>query len=196
MTAYSGKKTGGTEGHIPGMARYNQIERGILLMKRWKERLLEGRKLSKRGFTLVELIIVIVIIAVLAAIAIPSVVQYVNRANAAKALANGKNVFNAASVVAADLYSKGQRDSYQPNQNPGDVLTSSIEEEVRALARVPASGTTITFTIDEGAVDDTTFTYEEGAYTVEFNGDEMVVNGGTGTPPVNPPGGGEGEGGE
>ena len=48
---------------------------------------------NKKGFTLIELIVVIAIIAVLAAIIIPSVSQNIARANDARNLANARAAY-------------------------------------------------------------------------------------------------------
>lgn len=51
--------------------------------------------LTKKGFTLIELIVVIAILAILAAILIPSITNYINEANKAKDLANARSVYSA-----------------------------------------------------------------------------------------------------
>lgn len=49
--------------------------------------------LTKKGFTLIELIVVIAILAILAAILIPSLTNYLNKAEQAKNLANARSVY-------------------------------------------------------------------------------------------------------
>jgi type IV pilus assembly protein PilA len=46
--------------------------------------------LTKKGFTLIELIVVIAILAILAAILIPSLTNYLERANDARDQANAR----------------------------------------------------------------------------------------------------------
>ena len=46
--------------------------------------------LTKKGFTLIELIVVIAILAILAAILIPSITNYINEANESAARANAR----------------------------------------------------------------------------------------------------------
>jgi len=53
---------------------------------------------NKKGFTLIELIVVIAIIAVLAAIIIPSVTANIARANEARDLANARAYYAEASI--------------------------------------------------------------------------------------------------
>lgn len=56
---------------------------------------------GKKGFTLVELIVVIAILAILAAILIPLVSGYISDANEAKGAANARTVYAAACAYVA-----------------------------------------------------------------------------------------------
>ena len=51
------------------------------------------KKLSKKGFTLIELVVVIAILAVLAAILVPSIMGYVTEATQAKDAANARTIY-------------------------------------------------------------------------------------------------------
>jgi len=51
------------------------------------------KKLSKKGFTLIELVVVIAILAVLAAILVPSIMGYVDEATKAKDAANSRTIY-------------------------------------------------------------------------------------------------------
>jgi type IV pilus assembly protein PilA len=57
--------------------------------------------LTKKGFTLIELIVVIGILAVLAAILIPSIINYISEAEDAAGLANARSAYSAAALVLA-----------------------------------------------------------------------------------------------
>lgn len=52
--------------------------------------------LTKKGFTLIELIVVIAILAILAAILIPSLTNYISEANQAKNKANARALYSEA----------------------------------------------------------------------------------------------------
>lgn len=52
--------------------------------------------LTKKGFTLIELIVVIAILAILAAILIPSLTNYISQANVAKDKANARALYSEA----------------------------------------------------------------------------------------------------
>jgi len=53
------------------------------------------KKLNKKGFTLIELIVVIAILAILAAILIPSLTNYIQKATDSKNQANCRSLYTA-----------------------------------------------------------------------------------------------------
>jgi type IV pilus assembly protein PilA len=66
----------------------------------------EGRKNMrihrKKGFTLIELIVVIAILAILAAILVPTISGFIGRANDATDIANAKMLYNSGMMVLAE----------------------------------------------------------------------------------------------
>lgn len=54
------------------------------------------KKMNKKGFTLIEIIVVIVVLAVLMAVSVPSVLKYINEADNAKYMAQGRSVMTIA----------------------------------------------------------------------------------------------------
>lgn len=62
------------------------------------------RRLNKKGFTLVEVIVVLVILAILAAIMIPSMVQWIDKANDKSALVEGRTILLAAQTITSEAY--------------------------------------------------------------------------------------------
>ena len=65
------------------------------------------RKSNKKGFTLVELVVVIAIIGILAAILVPTMMNYVKKARLKTANANAKLIFTTANNQAADRIADG-----------------------------------------------------------------------------------------
>lgn len=60
------------------------------------------KKLNKKGFTLIELIVVIAILGILAVIAIPRFTGMRENANESAVISNLRNIQNAAEMVAAE----------------------------------------------------------------------------------------------
>ena len=65
-------------------------------------------KSSKKGFTLVELIVVLVILAVLAAMLVPALVGYIDRAKKEKEFQAASTVYTAAQSLATEAYGKSK----------------------------------------------------------------------------------------
>jgi prepilin-type N-terminal cleavage/methylation domain-containing protein len=80
---------------------------------------------TRRGFTLVELMIVVVVLGILAGIAIPSYTRYVKRTKTSEAIGNIQAIFQGQVVYyqrSVEL-GTGERfayaNTYTPNNNPG-----------------------------------------------------------------------------
>ena len=80
-------------------------------------------KSTKKGFTLVELIVVLVILAVLAAMLVPALTGYIKRARQEKDYQMAATVLTAAQSAATYQYSKG---------NPAEGKTLKIDETTDA----------------------------------------------------------------
>jgi type IV pilus assembly protein PilA len=65
------------------------------------------KKSNKKGFTLVELVVVIAIIGVLAAILVPSMLNYVKKSKLKQANSNAKTAYNAVSGAISDVETQG-----------------------------------------------------------------------------------------
>ena len=65
------------------------------------------KKNDKKGFTLVELIVVLVILAILAALLIPALTGYIDRAKEKQLIAETRQVVMAAQTIADEQYAIG-----------------------------------------------------------------------------------------
>lgn len=82
-----------------------------VIMKRFKK--------NKKGFTLVELIVVLVILAILIALLIPTLTGYIDKANKRSAHADLKLIANAATSAYAEVYADN-------NSKTGEVIYSKL----------------------------------------------------------------------
>ena len=62
---------------------------------------------KKKGFTLVELIVVLVILAILAALLIPALTGYIDKAKEKQIVAETRQAVMAAQTIADEEYAKG-----------------------------------------------------------------------------------------
>jgi type II secretion system protein G len=88
--------------------------------------------MSRRAFTLIELLIVVAIIGILAAIAIPNFLQAQVRAKVARAKAEMKTV-----ATALEVYNVDQNQYPWINQNPGYDIPRTLTTPVDYLTSLP-----------------------------------------------------------
>ena len=81
------------------------------------------RKSNKKGFTLVELVVVIAIIGVLAAILIPTMMNYVKKSRLKTANANAKLVYTTINNKASDIVADGDAVAALSVTSPVDIST-------------------------------------------------------------------------
>ena len=118
-----------------------------------------GRKPNnKKGFTLVEIIVVLVILAILAAILIPSMVGYINKAQKKAAISEARSVTLAAQTVVSDNY-KTYAGATAATMGEDDAA------EVKTLSEV--TGTIGDITVASDKVQK--FTYTSGDFTVTYD---------------------------
>ena len=79
---------------------------------------------EKKGFTLVEVIVVLVILAILMAIAIPALTGYIDRANDRAALSEGRNVQMALQTIGSNAYADPSQT--MPTAAGGVAWTTSL----------------------------------------------------------------------
>ena len=93
-------------------------------------------KSSKKGFTLVELIVVLVILAVLAAMLVPALVGYIDRAKKEKEFQAASTVYTAAQALATEAYGQGK--------TSGEAVTyAQDKDEIKKLTGIEVTGVTV-----------------------------------------------------
>ncbi len=130
-------------------------------------------KNNRKGFTLIEIVIVIVIIAILAAILVPNIIKWVDKAKLARLKSEADTVRN--SVAAYVTHEMG--DKFDQNVVTDENITTFVEDFWSGASS--AAGTTlqntdpnsdgyVTFKIDKGIIDYITF-HKDG-HTASYDG--------------------------
>lgn len=135
-------------------------------MKQWSRKW-RGAVCSRKGFTLVELIVVLVILAVLSAITVPALTGWIDKAKERTTMIQARTVYLAAQTVAAEYYGGLEPDlrevvtdgsiTVSGSQSDGD----SIEGEIAALADI-GEDYTARITLEDGRVTGITYCSEDG----------------------------------
>ncbi|MCQ2407413.1 MAG: prepilin-type N-terminal cleavage/methylation domain-containing protein [Oscillospiraceae bacterium] len=104
--------------------------------------------MKKKGFTLIELIVVIAIIGVLAAILVPAMLGYVRKSKITTANTTAKSIYNAISVTLVDMDTTDQAlpttgaNNVQPKGNSawngsgGDYFQNAVYAYFNDIAKV------------------------------------------------------------
>lgn len=133
---------------------------------------------KKKGFTLVEVIIVLVILAILAAILIPSLVGYIDKANEKASIANCRSFVMAAQTIGSETY--GEKGTLSTGTN-GTVTEATFLKDVFELSELDSTKFNGVITMSpKGKV--TKVEFYDGSYKVTFNGSSYVAESDTSKP--------------
>lgn len=141
---------------------------------------------NKKGFTMVELIVVIVIILVLAAVLVPSLLRYIDKANQANCKADGATIMSQVQADVADAL--GNATGTVTKIDPikvGDVTATSVADSAFAITG-KGNGKVAQFVVDltNGSKtygDIVKFGYQDGKHYVTWAKDVGWVIDGTTT---------------
>lgn len=131
-------------------------------------------KNKKKGFTLVELIVVLAILAILAAMLVPALTGYIDKAKEKKIVAEARSAVIAAQTVSSEYYAKENKVISADLIKTGGASNT----DVLKLAELTGKGFIDSVVIGEkGTIDELVWdsgeddnklvcTYKNGAYTV------------------------------
>ncbi len=137
-------------------------------------------KENKKGFTLVELIVVLVILAILAALLVPALTGYIDRAKKKSIIAETRQCVMAAQTLIDEEYAKQDvGTTITAGKVTGEQKASVTSDEIKALAEVKGTVGIITLSTDTTNPNKiVTLEYTKGGYTCTYrpNPGENVSN--------------------
>ncbi|MBL4937927.1 type II secretion system protein [Clostridium sp. YIM B02515] len=85
------------------------------------------KKIKRKGFTLIEVLIAITIVVILASLSVPKVAAYIDKAKDAKALTCGKQIYTAAMWSYSDQGNKFIKNKVEESISTATNVIVSIE---------------------------------------------------------------------
>jgi type IV pilus assembly protein PilA len=127
---------------------------------------------SKKGFTLVEIIVVLVILAIMAGFAIPAYNGFIERARESEILADARVLLIAAQTAGQEKYGLKGTDLTVGVEGTPSADETSVLNAVKSYSGLTGVNYTVTFTV-KGLV--TTAIVTKGDYTATLNGTSWDV---------------------
>lgn len=133
-----------------------------------------GLKKNKKGFTLVEIIVVLVIIGILLALAVPAITKYVGEAGETKLKTQVKAAFTAAQTVTTSEVAKNPAisDTDTTSGLPAKVTKDTVNDELGLATDNSGAVKSITCTFNDQRITSCDISTNESdtiVFTVEPN---------------------------
>ena len=125
---------------------------------------------NKKGFTLIEIVIVIVIIAILAAILVPNLTRWIDRAKLASLKSEADTVRNAVAAQILTEVKDGQEVVGATEKDFDGEFWEELSKEVSTTVQCTDAKKDgyVTFTVSNGGLIE--FTYSADGHTATFDG--------------------------
>lgn len=152
-------------------------------MKNFNQKIKRSR--NKKGFTLVEIIVVLVILAVLAAAAVPTMLGFVEEAKGKSEIANARAAYVAAQSIVTEEYASGKTGNEAVETTALSaaykISSATTAPKFEAMVGKDIPESTVRLTQADGKV--TKFEYLNKGYIVTITpGTDAVVAKGTALP--------------
>ena len=124
---------------------------------------------NKKGFTLIEIVIVIVIIAILAAILVPNLTRWVEKAKLATIKSEADTVRNAVVAQLTEEMKDGNNIAGKTQNDFDDDFWTALQESTNAKLQYadPDKNGYVAFSIGESSL--STFVYGKSGYTATYD---------------------------
>lgn len=132
---------------------------------------------NKKGFTLIEIVVVVVIIAILAAILVPSMLAWIDSAKERTVLSAADTIRQTVSAEVLEIYKDGVDVDGTPQNNTtayGNDFLNAVRNKTGTSIQMTNSSADkyLTFTVDGGDV--TYLSYTEGNLTAVYENDSWT----------------------
>lgn len=129
---------------------------------------------DKKGFTLVELIVVLVILAILAALLIPALTGYIDKANDEKVTATTRQIVMAAQTEVSEAYGKASGGKLGGSGDAAVSILGTTVVDTVVPANIATLAEVVSSTTNEGT---TTYAFKNGitAATVKWDANGHVT---------------------
>ncbi len=136
------------------------------------------KKMNRKGFTLVEIIVVLVIIAIMAAFAIPAYNGFVERARESEILASGRVLLVAAQTAGQERYAVKGSALTVGASTVADSDAAILKTSIDGLADITALGGTYTVEFNtSGGIE--SINYTKGGYKAYYDGTAWATSSAT-----------------
>ena len=123
-----------------------------------------NRKNSKKGFTLVEVIVVLVILAILAAIMIPAMTGWIDKAKERQVIVEARAALLACQTIASEKYGEIPADTTWDDDDTAAALTLSGMTGHGTMSAVSMRAT-------DNVITNMTYSQGSGGYSVTYTAD-------------------------
>jgi len=131
---------------------------------------------SRKGFTLVEIIVVLVILAIIAAFTIPAMLGFVDDANKKAQVAQARECYVAAQAISTEMLAgkSGTALATAKTNAVADIKDKATGRMADYIGTDVAGAVTAVTIDDNGKVSNLVYTGTNG-YTITFNGDGTLT---------------------